>query len=110
LQKIFYLFILALFFLKLSFASIILEANQISNYKDGKVEAEGNVVVKTENETLYTQKLIYIKPEEKLIFPTKITVKTKDYKIEAKKGWYLPKEKKGEFFDAKISIKNQYFL
>jgi len=110
LQRLFYLFILALFLFESSFAKVILEANQINNYKDGKIEAEGNVIVKTEDATIYTEKLVYIKPEEKLIFPQKVIVKSKNFTIEAKKGWYKPEEKRGEFLDVKLSINNQYFL
>ena len=109
-QRFFILFILALFLFEISFAKVVLEAKQINSYKNGEVEAEGNVVVKTDNAQIFTEKLIYIKPKEKLIFPEKVIVKSKNYTIEAEKGWYFPKEKKGEFYNVKLSIKNQYFL
>ena len=109
-QRLFYIFILALLFFKSSFAKIILEAKQINNYKDGQIEAKGNVIIKSKDITIYTEKLIYIKSKEKLIFPENVVVKSKNYTIEAKRGWYKPKEKKGEFFNVKLSINYQYFL
>lgn len=109
-QRLFYFFILALFLFKSSFAKVIIEAKQINHYKDGQIEAEGNVIIKTEDNTIYTEKLIYIKSKEKLIFPENVIVKSKNYTIEAERGWYKAKEKKGEFFNVKLSINYQYFL
>jgi len=111
LQKFFINLIVSLVFVSFAFAKVVLEADQIVKTSKDSIKAEGSVVVKVDDKvTIKTSKLIYNKNKEKLIFPDKVVVTSKDFLIEAEKGWYNIKEEKGEFINAKLSINNQYFL
>ncbi|RMA97692.1 LPS-assembly protein LptD [Hydrogenothermus marinus] len=109
--KFFRLFILTLLIFSFSFAEkVYLEANSIEKIDKDNIIAKGKVVLKYQDITVNSEKLIFNKTKKIIKFDTKTDIKSPKYHLIARKGWYNFETKNGEFYQVQISFENKYFI
>ncbi|WP_457641713.1 LPS-assembly protein LptD [Persephonella sp.] len=89
---------------------VSIEAEKIEKDTDGKLIAEGNVIVHYKDYVLSADRIIYDPDDENIYLEGNIRIKTKSFDLEGDKGWWNVETEEGEIFNIKGIVYKKYYL
>ncbi|MDQ7055875.1 MAG: LPS-assembly protein LptD, partial [Persephonella sp.] len=89
---------------------VSIEAESIKRVSEGKIIAEGSVVVKYRGEVLKADRIIYDKKSRKIFMEGNVKIKTEKYNFRAEKGWTDENGTNGEFYTVEGIIERYYYI
>ncbi|WP_457621392.1 LPS-assembly protein LptD [Persephonella sp.] len=89
---------------------VSVEADRIERDPSGRLIAEGNVVVHYKDYTLYAEKIIYDQSKDIIDLKGNIRVKTGNFELEGKEGWWNVKDETGEIYNIKGVMYGKYYV